>query len=119
MEKYTERMHLGPAGSHTRLNTVWEGDAALKVQACLDEIGINWTSLNIFRISIGEGDGYYPPPAPVTLLIGLRPQSLVDRDEDTKTAAFRCLDIFKEFDITDINVIIREVVSWGSHATRY
>jgi len=119
MEKCTERMYLGPAGSHTRLNTVWEGDVAPKVRVCLDETGIQWTSLNICRVSVGEGDGYYPPPAPVTLLIGLRPQFLVDHDEDAKTAAFRCLDIFKGYDITDVNVIIREEVFWGSHATRY
>jgi len=33
--------------------------------------------------------------------------------EDAKTAAFRCLDIFKEFDITDIDVIICEEVLLG------
>jgi len=103
-------MYLGPAG-RTGFNTVWVGDVAPKIRACLHEIGVKWSSINIARVSTGEND-----LSAVTLWIGVRPESLLA--EDAKTAAFRCLDIFKEFDITDIDVIICEEVLWGSAAAR-
>ena len=56
---------------------------ALKVYACLDEIGVKWTSTDMVRI--GEVRG---PSAPIILLIGVKPKSLASEDADT--AAFRC-----------------------------
>ena len=48
-------MYLGPAG-RTGFNTVWVGDVAPKIRACLHEIGVKWSSINIARVSTGEND---------------------------------------------------------------
>ncbi|KAK0493974.1 hypothetical protein EDD18DRAFT_1333378, partial [Armillaria luteobubalina] len=47
-----------------------------------------------------------PPPLPVILWIGVLPQSL--SREDGCTVAFRCWEVLREFDITNVEVEIRE-----------
>jgi len=97
-------MSLGAGGNHT-LNTIWEDIVAPKVHICLNEMGVKWTDTFIARFTeFGE------PPRPASLLIGVKPKSLAD--EDANAAAYRCLDILKEFDITDIGVEIGESISW-------
>jgi hypothetical protein len=80
-EAYRKVKQLGIVVNH-KLNTAWEHDVAPKVLACLEEMGVLWTSTDIVRIGVvGESS------APVILWIGVKPKSLAD--EDANTAAFR------------------------------
>jgi len=101
-EAYHVAKQLGVVGKH-KLNTVWEDSVAPKVFACLDEMGVNWTSINVVRI--GAIGGYFDP---VVLWIRVEPSTLSGKDGNA--AAFRCLDILKEFGITDVDVEIHEPV---------
>ena len=98
-EAYRKIKQLGVVVNH-ELNGVWEFKVAPKVQDCLDEMQVLWTSLDIVRICEVGG------PSTVTLWIGVKPKSLDDKDANT--AAFRCLDVLKAFRITDVDVEIRE-----------
>ena len=98
LDAYIKPKQLGVVFNH-KLNTIWR-DVAPKVAACLDEMGVRWSTIDVFRIGlVGE-------PAPVILWIGAEPQPLAG--EKANTAAFRCLDILKEFGVTDVHVEIRE-----------
>jgi len=68
---------------------------------------MRWGSNGQTPSSLGE---FGEPSCPASLLIGVKPKSLAD--EDTNTVAYRCLDILKEFDITDIGVEIGKSISW-------
>jgi hypothetical protein len=79
-EAYRKVKQLGIVVNH-KLNTIWEHDVAPKVLACLDKMGISWTSTDIVRIGVvGES-------ASDILWIRVKPKSL--GGEDAKTAAFR------------------------------
>ena len=96
--------HLGAVRGH-KLNTIWDDTVAPKVYAFLDEMGLKWSVVQIIHyMELGE------PCGPASLCIGVRPKSLAD--EDANAAAFRCLDLLKEFDITDIDVQIGEAITW-------
>jgi hypothetical protein len=56
--------------SNHKLVTIWESDVAPKVMAYLDEMGVKWTSINVFRM--GEEEAL----SRVTILIGVKPNSL-------------------------------------------
>ncbi|KAK0214038.1 hypothetical protein IW262DRAFT_292361 [Armillaria fumosa] len=99
LEAYHEQKQLYPVFNH-KLNTLWDGDLARKVHACLDELDVNWTSTDVVRI------GRLPASAPVILWIGVVPKSL--SGEDGSTVACRCREVLREFDITDVEVEIRE-----------
>ncbi|KAK0214044.1 hypothetical protein IW262DRAFT_1408250 [Armillaria fumosa] len=99
LEAYHEPKQLYPVFNHT-LNTVWDGLLARRVHACLDELDVNWTSTDIVRI------GKPPAFAPVILWIGVVPNSL--SGEDGYTTVFRCREVLREFDITDVEIEIRE-----------
>lgn len=84
---------------------------------CLDEEGVRWKTLNCFRMTEdddGTGSKEWPPPSAVTVVIGVRCD--VVAEEDARRAAFKCLDVLKEFDITDVDVQISEMRFWGSLA---
>ena len=100
LEAYRKLKQLGVVINH-KLNTVWEDNVAPIIHARLDEMGVKWTSTDIVRIGVvGESS------APVILWIGVTPKSL--DSENANTAAFRCLDVLKEANITDVHVEIRE-----------
>ena len=99
-EADVKHKRLGAVFNH-KLNTVWEDNVALRIHACLDDMGVKWTSTDVFRIgTVGDSSD------PVILWIGVKPNSLAS--EDAKTAAFRCLRVLEEFDITDVDVELRE-----------
>jgi hypothetical protein len=79
-EAYHKVKQLGIVISH-KLNTIWEHDVAPKILACLDKMGVLWTSTDIVRISVVGESG------PVILWIGVKPGSL--GGEDANTVAFR------------------------------
>ncbi|KAI9450878.1 hypothetical protein BJY52DRAFT_1206074 [Lactarius psammicola] len=81
---------LRPVFSH-KLNTAWK-DLGPKVRDLLDSQGVG----------VGEVVG------PVVLWIGVAPETLCG--EDAHTSANGCLDLLKEFDITDVEVEYRESI---------
>ena len=100
-EAYRQLKQLGVVVNH-KLNTIWEDKVAPKVHACLDKMAIRWTSTDVVRLGIvGES------PAPIILWIGVAPEPLLDA-EDANAAAFGCLDVLKGFNITDVQVELRE-----------
>lgn len=58
--------------------------------------------MDLCRIREGE----YPTTSILTVIIGVQPRTLAD--EDASRAAFRCLDILKEFGVTDVDVEVSE-----------
>ncbi len=108
-EAYRERNQLNPAFHH-KLNAAWEDKVApKKVSACLDKMGVKWSSIDIVRIGeAGISSG------PVVLWIGVNPKSL--SIEDANAAVFACLDVLQEFDITDVDVEIRETIRWPDYS---
>ncbi|KAI1788973.1 hypothetical protein LXA43DRAFT_1096856, partial [Ganoderma leucocontextum] len=94
---------LRPVFDH-KLNTVWK-DLGPKVHDVLDSQGVLWTTIDVVRfIKVGEGDAV----GPVVLWIGVAPETLFG--EDAHTSANSCLDLLKEFDITDVEVEYRESI---------
>jgi hypothetical protein len=99
---YPEPKELRVVGNHA-LNEVWEDNLALKVHALLDSMQVKWTSTDVVRIGIvGESS------APVILWVGVTPTSL-SRANGTVVAR-KCREILEEYDITDVDVEIRESI---------
>ena len=68
-------------------------------------MGLKWSFAHITHyMELGE------PCGPASLCTGVTPKSLAD--EHANTTAFQCLEIFKEYDITDIDVEICETITW-------
>ena len=104
-EADVKRKQLGAVFNH-KLGTVWEDNLAFKIHDCLDDLGVKWTSTDVIRIGTAKNS-----TDPVILWIGVEPRALTS--EDANTAAFRCLGLLEEFDITDVDVELRESsVSW-------
>ncbi|RPD77947.1 hypothetical protein L226DRAFT_611127 [Lentinus tigrinus ALCF2SS1-7] len=104
-EAYTVQKELRSFGDHT-IRTVWETELAPKVIDLLDSKDVLWTSLDVVGIIEVEKS---PARAPIVLWIGVQPVSL--SREDGRTVAVTCKDILvKEFEITDVEVEIRESV---------
>jgi hypothetical protein len=79
-EAYRRIKELRVVVNH-RLNAIWEDSVAPRVHACLDEIGVLWTSTDVVRIGvIGE-------TSQVVLWIGVKPKCLAG--EDAHAAAYR------------------------------
>ncbi|KAI0086259.1 hypothetical protein BDY19DRAFT_962251 [Irpex rosettiformis] len=91
-----------------KLNTIWEFQVAPKVQACLNELRVRWTSLDVVRISEIEDSRM----TAIVLWIGVKPNS-IDGDH-ARVSVFRCLDVLKEFDIDDVEVEMRESLVFRS-----
>ncbi len=72
---------LGVVVNH-KLNTIWEFDVAPKILACLDDMGVLWTSADVVRIGLVVNSS-----PPIVLWIGVKPKSLTG--ENTNAAAFR------------------------------
>ena len=102
-EAYRELKELRPVFGH-KLNTVWK-DLGPKVCDVLDSVGILWTTIDVVRfVKVGRGEVV----GPVVLWIGVAPETLFG--EDAHTAAHCCLDLLKEFEITDVEVEYRESI---------
>lgn len=100
---------LRVVGDHP-LKYIWEDDLALKVHKLLDAFRVKWTSTDVVRIG-KTGSSF----APVILWIGVVPTSLSSRDG--AVVASKCHDILIEYDITDVDVEIRESVVTRSMKT--
>ncbi|KAH8111885.1 hypothetical protein DFH11DRAFT_1546184 [Phellopilus nigrolimitatus] len=103
-EAYPVRKELRPVGNHP-LADVWEDNLALKLHALLDSMDVEWTSTDVVRIGLANEPS---APAPVILWIGVFPESL--SGDDGVAAAYKCRDLLVEFNITDVEVEIRESV---------
>ncbi|KAM6493756.1 hypothetical protein JOM56_010117 [Amanita muscaria] len=102
-EAYGELKELRPVFGH-KLNTIWN-DLGPKVCDILDSVGVLWTSIDVVRfIKVGKGEVV----GPVVVWIGVAPKTLFGKD--AHTAAHRCLDLLKEFGITDVEVEYRESI---------
>jgi len=103
LEAYRELRELRPVFGH-KLNTVWK-DVGPKVRDFLDSVGVLWTTIDVVRfVKVGEGETV----GPVVLWIGVAPDTLFE--EDAHTAAHGCLDLLKEFEITDVEIEYRESI---------
>lgn len=100
LEAYRKLKQLSVVTDH-ELNDSWEYTVAPKVIACLDNLKVLWTSLDVVRIGV-VGETF----APVVLWVGVTPKSLAS--EDAKTVAFECLEVLTGFGITDVEVELRE-----------
>jgi len=93
---------LRVVGNHA-ITEVWEDDLAFKLHALLDSNGVKWTSTDVVRIGyVGESS------APVILWIGVVPSTL--SGVDGVDVASKCHNLLEEYNITDIDVEIRESV---------
>ena len=102
-EAYPKRKELRAVGNHA-LKDVWEDNLSSKLHALLDSMETKWTSTDVVRIGIvGESS------APVILWIGVMPGSL--SGHDGVVVAFKCRELLVEYDITDVDVEIRESVA--------
>ncbi|KAE9397856.1 hypothetical protein BT96DRAFT_859655 [Gymnopus androsaceus JB14] len=99
---FCQPKELHPVGNHA-LQEVWEDNLALKLHALLEVMQVKWTSTDVVRIgNLGESE------APAILWIGVMPKSL--SGDDGVVVASKCRDILVEYDITDIDVEIRESI---------
>ncbi|KDQ08186.1 hypothetical protein BOTBODRAFT_180091 [Botryobasidium botryosum FD-172 SS1] len=102
-----ELKELRPIGSNApKLKEAWGGSLPSKLKALLDSMEVKWTSLDIIRIRTAFH-------APIVLWIGVIPASLPGRDGIN--AACKCRELLEKYDITDVEVEIRESVA--THAT--
>jgi hypothetical protein len=101
LEAYHELKELRPVFGH-KLNRAWK-DLGPKVCDLLDSQGVPWTTIDVVRfIKVGEGEVV----GPVVLWIGVAPETLSGKD--AHTSASGCLELLKEFGITDVEVEYRE-----------
>ncbi len=101
-EAYPTVKELRTVGNHA-LEEVWEGNLAPELHALLDSMEVKWTSTDVVRIGNAEESS-----APVILWIGVIPRSL--SDNDGVDVASRCQELLVKYDITDVDVEIRESV---------
>ncbi|KAE9384186.1 hypothetical protein BT96DRAFT_929422 [Gymnopus androsaceus JB14] len=102
-DEYCEPKELRPIGEHA-IEEVWEDDLALKLHTLLEMMQVKWTSTDVVRIG-------YPRQsyAPVVIWIGVMPRSL--SADDGVAVVARCRELLVvEYDITDVEIEIRESV---------
>ncbi|KAJ1301764.1 hypothetical protein OPQ81_008993 [Rhizoctonia solani] len=101
-EAYRVIKELRTVGNHALLK-VWEDKLALDIHKVLDMMEVNWTSTDVVRI--GKAGESLPP---VVLWIGVVPGSL--STNDGFIVASQCRECLEAFNITDVEVEIRESV---------
>jgi hypothetical protein len=106
-EAYYEKK-LRPVFNHA-LSKVW-GKLAPEVIALLDSMKVKFTSIDIVRIGI---PGEEEDPFPVILWIGVMPASL--SGDDGVVVASKCRGLLEKYDITDVDVEIRESIVWPAY----
>ncbi|KDQ10371.1 hypothetical protein BOTBODRAFT_36267 [Botryobasidium botryosum FD-172 SS1] len=94
---------LHPVGNAPELKEAMGGSLSPKLQALLDSMGVEWTSIDVLRIGCAE-----EYDAPTILWIGVTPASL--SGHDGVGVVLKCQELLKEYDITDVEVEIRESV---------
>ncbi|KAH7910997.1 hypothetical protein BJ138DRAFT_1126399 [Hygrophoropsis aurantiaca] len=104
LELYRQFKQLRPAGNHA-LQDTWEDNLAFKVHALLDSMKVEWTSTDVVRI---VNAGAASSSAPVTIWIGVLPESL--SGNDGVVVVSKCQALLVENGITDVEVEIRESV---------
>ncbi|KAH8111913.1 hypothetical protein DFH11DRAFT_556970 [Phellopilus nigrolimitatus] len=102
--QYPDSKELRPVGNHP-LTDIWEDSVAFKLHALLNSMDVQWTSTDVVRIGLAEEPS---APAPVVLWIGVVPASIPAKDG--VAVAEKCRDILVEFNITDVEVEIRESI---------
>ncbi|KAG8972565.1 hypothetical protein FRC05_009798 [Tulasnella sp. 425] len=108
-EAYRKVKELRVVGNRAlKLQEAWEGDLAPKLFALLDSMKVKVTSTDILRIG-NAGESF----APVVLWIGVMPASL--SGNDGVVVAYKCRELLLEYDITDVDVEIRESVRWPQY----
>ncbi|KAF9782172.1 hypothetical protein BJ322DRAFT_1127031 [Thelephora terrestris] len=112
-EAYLQTKELGPVGRHA-IREVWEDGLGSKICALLDSMKVEWTSIDIVRI--GYDEEYTTHTAPVVIWIGVTPASL--SGNDGVAVVVKCQEVLEEYNLTDVDVEIRESVVWGSRAYR-
>ncbi|KAJ7640781.1 hypothetical protein DFH06DRAFT_1429749 [Mycena polygramma] len=104
-EAYRVIRELRPVPHTHALKKVWEVSLALEVHTLLDSIQVKWTSTDVMRIgNQGEPSNSFL----VVLWIGVMPGSL--SGEDGVVVASKCRELLVKYDITDVDVEIRESV---------
>lgn len=93
---------LHPAGNHP-IGDLWEEGLSFEVCAVLESMKVRWASIDICRIGYSE-DSF----SPVVLWIGVTPGSL--SGNDGVAVVSECHKLLVEYDITDVEVEIRESV---------
>jgi hypothetical protein len=102
-----ESKELRPVFGH-KLNTVWK-DLGPKVCNFLDSAMVFWTTIDVVRfVKFGDSEEEPETIGPVVLWIGVFPETLFG--ENAHAAVYGCLDILKEFGITDVEVECRESI---------
>ncbi|EJD02803.1 uncharacterized protein FOMMEDRAFT_156149 [Fomitiporia mediterranea MF3/22] len=101
-EAYRGTRELRTVGNHALLD-VWEDNLALKIHELLDTMKVKWTSTDVVRIGNAEESS-----STVVLWIGIKPATL--SGYDGLDVASKCRNLLEEYDITDVEVEIRESV---------
>jgi hypothetical protein len=92
---------LRPVGDHKDLKEAWQNDLPNQLFDLLDELKIEWTSMDIVRIA-RAGDAH----APAILWLGVMPESL--SGEEGVELAVKCKELLLERGISDVDCEIRE-----------
>ncbi len=105
LEAYRELKQVRDVFGH-KLNDVWE-DVGPQVRDLLNVQQISWTSVDVARfITDGESDTEFV--GPVTLWIGVRPDSL--EGAQALSSGAEILELLKLFGIEDVEVEYRESI---------
>ncbi|EJD02802.1 uncharacterized protein FOMMEDRAFT_167951 [Fomitiporia mediterranea MF3/22] len=109
-EAYRVIRELRTVGNHALLD-VWEDNLALKIHDLLDTMKVKWTSTDVVRIGNAEESS-----STVVLWIGIKPATL--SGYDGLDVASKCRNLLKEYNITDVEVEIRECPRSTYHHSR-
>ena len=101
-ENWTPK-ELRPVGAHA-LMEVWEDNLDSRLHSLLGSMTVKWTTVDIVRI--GNAREHSAQTAPVILWIGVMPASL--SGNDGISVASRCRELLVEYNITDVDVEVRE-----------
>ena len=111
LEAYRRYRDLRVVGNHV-IKDVWEDNLAFKLHALLDSMDVKWTSTDVVRLGYDEEDS-----APVILWIGVIPASLCS--DDGIIVVSECHKLLGEYNITDVDVEIRESVVTHSAGPKF
>ncbi|TCD60357.1 hypothetical protein EIP91_010317 [Steccherinum ochraceum] len=87
----------------------------LRLAACLRDTRVHFKAIEVYSVG-GYDDPRDSKAYVVTLCVGVEVGSVTE--EDARRAVLRCLDILKEFNITDIDVEVEEHVYQGALAKK-
>ncbi|KAF9052343.1 hypothetical protein BDZ89DRAFT_939434, partial [Hymenopellis radicata] len=99
---------LRPVGNHA-ITEVWGGKLGSETHALLESMQVEWTSIDLVRIKLGDGPS---SSAPVIVWVGVTPGSL--SGDRGVIVAYNCRRLLEQHNILDVDVEIRESVVWGA-----